>query len=326
MMHFIERKKARIIVANLPKVIKEALTHVPEVRSRMAVAASVDEARRSLDLTHSALVDQGANQHSSGLLILALSGGKADGYAIAVATGIARMRSLKVIALFPILVPQSLPTDTPMPEAEERADGALKVAHEIFKAKQIPVNLTIQRSRSLAAAVEAVAREMDERTAIISLPDVDVRKGEPVRTASELLEKIGSEVILVRPPKDAKQLRYRADYGIAHAVRFCSAAARRRPRKHGCSEGCRNRRCRRISCRSRERRGDSYEIRPTFADGAFGNAWPRRCSYTHRLGRRPCRRFSSAQPWRKLRIYRCGRRRHFVDNGFDQSRFCRRVI
>jgi hypothetical protein len=203
MMHFIERKKARIIVANLPKVIKEALTHVPEVRSRLAVAASVDEARRSLDLTHSALVDQGANQHSSGLLILALSGGKADGYAIAVATGIARMRSLKVIALFPILVPQSLPTDTPMPEAEERADGALKVAHEIFKAKQIPVNLTIQRSRSLAAAVDAVAREMDERTAIISLPDVDVRKGEPVRTASELLEKIGSEVILVRPPKDA---------------------------------------------------------------------------------------------------------------------------
>jgi len=203
MMHFIERKKARIIVANLPKVIKEALTHVPEVRSRLAVAASVDEARRSLDLTHTALVDEAGSQHSSGLLILALSGGKADGYAIALATGMARMRGLKVVALFTVLVPQSLPMDTPMPEAEEKAAGALKVAQEIFKTKQIPVNLTIERSRSLATAVDAVAREMDERTAIVALPDADLRKGEPAKTATELLEKIGSEVILVRPPTDA---------------------------------------------------------------------------------------------------------------------------
>jgi hypothetical protein len=202
MMHFIERKKARIIVANLPKIIKEALAHVPEVRSRLAVAANVDEARRSLDLTHSARLDKESGQHATGLLILALSGGKADGFAIASASAIAQLRSLKVIALFPILVPQALPADTPMPEVEERAENSLRVAQEAFKSRQIPVSLKIERTRSLAAAVDAVAREIDERTAVVALPDTDVRTGEPGRTATELLEKLGSEVILVQSPKD----------------------------------------------------------------------------------------------------------------------------
>ncbi|MDQ2985749.1 MAG: hypothetical protein M3R13_03380 [Armatimonadota bacterium] len=203
MMHFIERKKARIIVANLPKVIKEALAHVPEVRSRLAVAANVDEARRSLDLTHNSLVDHGAKHPGSGVLILALSGGKADGYAIAVASSVAQLRTLKVIAMFPILVPQALPTSTPMPDAEERAERALKVANEAFRSKQIPVNLTIERTRSLASAVDAASKEVDERIAVIALPDADVRTGEPSKTASELLEKLEAEVILVRPPKNA---------------------------------------------------------------------------------------------------------------------------
>jgi hypothetical protein len=204
MMHFIERKKARIIVANLPKIIKEAVAHVPEVRSRLAVAANVEEARRSLDLTHSSRIDQGTGHHATGMLILALSGGRADGFAIASASAIAQMRSLKVIAMFPILVPQALPADTPMPEAEERAQNSLRIAQEAFRAKQIPVNLKIERTRSLAAAVDAVAKEIDERTAVVALPDADVRTGEPSRTASELLEKLGSEVILVQSPKNGQ--------------------------------------------------------------------------------------------------------------------------
>lgn len=203
MMVFIERRKARILVAALPAVVKEALSHVPEVRSRLAVAASVEDARRSLDLTHHSLTDQSANQPGTGLLILALSGGEADGYAIAVAMAMAQMRSLKVVVMYPILVPQSLPMDTVMTEAEERASSSLKIAGNAFNAKQIPANLSIERARSLAAAVDAVAREMDERTAVISLPDEDVRLGEPSKTATSLLEKIGSEVILVRPPKNA---------------------------------------------------------------------------------------------------------------------------
>ena len=202
MMHFIERRKARIIVANLPKVIKEALAHVPEVRSRLAVASSLDEARRSLELTHASLIDQASNKHATGQLILALSGGRADGHAIAVATALAQLRSLKVVAMFPILVPQALPTDTPMPDAEALADRSLKVAFEALNSKHIPINLTIQRARNLAAAVDSVAREVDERTLIVALPDADARTGEPSKTAKSVLEKIDSEVILVRPPGD----------------------------------------------------------------------------------------------------------------------------
>src|SRR5204863_9799246 len=50
MLMHIERKKSRIIVANIPPVVREALKHVPEVRSRLAVASTVEEAQHSLDL------------------------------------------------------------------------------------------------------------------------------------------------------------------------------------------------------------------------------------------------------------------------------------
>src|SRR5688500_219102 len=49
-MAFIHEHDARIIVAGVPVQVMEVLKSVPEVRSQLAVAKSVEEARRSLDL------------------------------------------------------------------------------------------------------------------------------------------------------------------------------------------------------------------------------------------------------------------------------------
>jgi hypothetical protein len=200
MMTHTERRKARIIVVNLSSAVREALRHTPEVRSRMAVAGTVDEARRSLDLMDTIASKKDARGHSTGLLILALSGGAADPFAIAVAGALAELRQLRVVAMYPIVVPQSLPTNTPLPEKETAAEGALNRAKEMLKARNIPVEPTIERTRSLAAAVEKAAAEMDERLAIVSLPDLDHQTREPSRTAEELLAKLSTEVILVRQP------------------------------------------------------------------------------------------------------------------------------
>ncbi|MBA3724900.1 MAG: STAS domain-containing protein [Armatimonadetes bacterium] len=204
MMVHVEQKKARIIVANLPPVVREALSHVPEVRSRLAIANSVDEARNSLELSES-ISRPGTKAHSTGILILALCGGPADSYATVIAGALAQLRHLRVTAMFPLVVPQALPQSTPMPEKEALANQALQQARATLKAKGIPVDLMIERTRTLAGAVEKACSQIEERTTIVSLPDVDVRNGEPGKTAEELLEKLTPEVILVRHPLDARK-------------------------------------------------------------------------------------------------------------------------
>lgn len=200
MMMHIEKKKARIIIANIPPAVKEALSHIPEVRSRLAFANSVDEARRSLELAENIGKKSGESAHATGILILALCGGPSDSYATVIAGALAQMRQLRVVAVYPIIVPQALPTTTPMPEKEAAAEEALQRAKDTLRAKHIPVELSIERTRSLTAAVEKTASEVDERTTIVALPENDLRTGEPAKTAEDLLAKLSTEVILVRQP------------------------------------------------------------------------------------------------------------------------------
>jgi anti-anti-sigma regulatory factor len=201
MMLSIEKQRSRIIVANLSPAVREALAHVPEVRSRLAIAKSVEEARHSLDLIDTLSDKKDIRKHATGVLILGLCGGPADGYATSLAAAIAQMRQLRVVALFPIVVPQALSTNTPLPEKEAAAEEALQRAQAILKSKDIPFEPAIERTRSIAAAVERAAEQVDERTAIISLPEADHRTGEPMKTADELLSKLTAEVILVREPR-----------------------------------------------------------------------------------------------------------------------------
>ena len=50
-MSFIHDQDARVIVTAVPPQVMEVLRTVPEVRSQLAVAKTVEEARRSLDPT-----------------------------------------------------------------------------------------------------------------------------------------------------------------------------------------------------------------------------------------------------------------------------------
>lgn len=201
MMRHIERQKARIIVASLPDVVREQLKHVPEVRSRLAIANSVADAQHSLDLLETISGKPEPKRHSTGVLILALNGGPADSYAISLAGAVAEMRQLRVVVLFAIVVPQALPATTPLPEKEVVAENSLHKAKEALRLKNISAELSIERTRSIASAVEKIAGGIEERTVVVSLPEADVRTREPMRTVEELVEKLTSELVLVREPR-----------------------------------------------------------------------------------------------------------------------------
>lgn len=203
MLLYIESQNARIIVANVPPHIAEEIRHVPEVRSRLAIANSVDEARKSLAVQQSFSTEtkrESSALKPAGHLIVALCGGRADGFALSVAAAMAQMRQLSALILYPIILHRSLPMATPMPEQEGMAQESLQRAGEFLKSRHIQHELVMKRGRELYAVIEEVSAAQEERLVIVSLPDPDKRRREPQATADHLLSSVRSELILVRPP------------------------------------------------------------------------------------------------------------------------------
>lgn len=201
MMKYIQQKNARIIVANVPENVRAKLMEVEDVRSGLAIADSIEDARQSLELLETIGAPNGKKVHATGSLLLSISGGAADSNAISLAAAISEMRQLSVVIVFPIVVPQALPTTQVMPEQEDEAAEVLQRAVKIFEAQQIAVEPTVERVRNTAAAIEKVAKDRSPRTVVVALPQSNPQTGEPIRTIEEVLSKIKSEIVFVREAK-----------------------------------------------------------------------------------------------------------------------------
>ncbi|KAA0225727.1 STAS domain-containing protein [Fimbriimonadia bacterium ATM] len=206
MLDYIQSKKARIIVANVPPNVRQILRTIPDVRSGLAMADSVQDAQHSLDLLDE-LSDGHKRRHShtTGNLVLALCGGPADSAAIAHAALIAERRQLCVVAAFAIVVPRSLPLSAPLPDEEDDATSALQRAKEALEGKGLEVRPFVERTRSVSALLEALAQDKSNLAAVVSLPKENPATQEPVKTVQQVLSRIPIEVILVREARRSKQ-------------------------------------------------------------------------------------------------------------------------
>lgn len=201
MMVYIQSKKARIIVAAVPEHVRKVISHVPDIRSELAIAGTVAEARHSLDLLQEIREEKTKKKHTTGTLLLSLCGSGADSHAIALAACIAEMRLLSVEAVYALIVPRALPLDTPRSEEEAKAARILQQAVDILSRKGLEVNPVVERGRNVASTLEKVCKECNSIVTILSLPPPDPRTGEPQATIEEVLERLPSEVILIREPK-----------------------------------------------------------------------------------------------------------------------------
>lgn len=201
MMVYIQSKKARIIVAAVPQHVREVISHVPDIRSELAIAGTVDEARHSLDLLREIREEKTRKKHTTGTLLLSLCGSGADSHAIAIAAYIANVRLLSVQAVYSLIIPRALPLDTPRGSEEDKAARILQQAVDTLAHKGLEVNPVIERGRNVASTLEKVCKGCNSIVSVISLPSPDPREGEPEATIEGVLQRLPSEVILIREPK-----------------------------------------------------------------------------------------------------------------------------
>lgn len=199
-MQFIGSHDARVIVAAVPAEVLKVLRTVSEVRSQLAVAESVEDARRSLDL----LVESGSPKKKVAVpaaahnLLVILTGDAVDHGALRLTAQIADSLPAEVHGACVVLVPRDLPLQAPLPQQEEKAAGALDRAHEFFSVKNLAFAPHIERGRDLGTTVAEIAARVKASHVIVPISAGEHELDATAKIVKSILAGVTAEAIFVR--------------------------------------------------------------------------------------------------------------------------------
>jgi anti-anti-sigma regulatory factor len=199
-MDFIEAQDARVIVAAVPENVREVLRSVPEVRSQLPIARSVEEARHSLDL----LVDpEGVKPRPAGpklaRIVLLLTEGDACPELFELAGEMAEAVHAEMVVTYVVIVPRNLPIQAPMADEEQVAAKELEAAKKDLAARNIPYSIVLERGRDVASALETVVKETGAIRVLCALSAKERELDDQLKALRSVLTKIALPVVIVRP-------------------------------------------------------------------------------------------------------------------------------
>jgi hypothetical protein len=182
----------------------EVLKTVSEVRSQLAVASSVEEARHSLDLLtqgdHGKPKRRQAIENAAKLLVCLYTGTsvREDNAAMVVASKIADSSPTEVHLVCLLLVPRHLPIQAPLHEQEESAAAAVDRASQFFQARNVIHFARVERARDVASGLSEALGDIDAADIVLPLMHEQIKKEDNLRIVESVLAKIDREVVFVR--------------------------------------------------------------------------------------------------------------------------------
>jgi hypothetical protein len=199
-MEYIHNHDARIIVAAVPPNVMEVLKSVPEVRSQLAVAASVEEARRSLDL----LIEPEkkkpkAPREKLAKIILLLTEGDSCPELYELALEMAEALHAEIVVAYVILVPRHLPLQSPLPAEEETAAKTIDEAKRELSARQVQHSVALERARDVASGLMQVVEETAATRVVCALSPNERELDDQLKALRSVLTRVPLPVVAVRP-------------------------------------------------------------------------------------------------------------------------------
>ncbi|HRF61063.1 MAG TPA: hypothetical protein PLH94_14255 [Fimbriimonadaceae bacterium] len=178
MMDFIQDHDARIIVARVSDPLMDVLKSVPEVRSQLPIADSVEDARKSLDLLVSDEPEKKTKKKPpvAGLkaVLVCISGRASDDDVLRMIQRLDNSHELRAYLVYPLVVPRELPLKSPLPELEASAADALKRARAILEESQVHCDVSVGRGRDVASTIVEALEASKATEVIVGLgPDAD---------------------------------------------------------------------------------------------------------------------------------------------------------
>lgn len=199
-MEFIHNHDARVIVASVPQNVLDVLKSVPQVRSQLAIAESVEQARKSLDL----LVEtRPAKRRGVGpsetRIVLLLSSEGPDKQACTLAAQLAEARDAEIHLVCIVIVPRELPLTAPLSKEEAAASRAIELARGSFD-RQMKVTPHLERGRDIASTLQDFLEETPAELVVLPMVLGPNQPEGPAKTIGSILQRVTQEVILVRGP------------------------------------------------------------------------------------------------------------------------------
>lgn len=197
-LKYIEGHDARIILAGMPPELLAVVRAVPGVRSELPVAASIEEARASLDVGEPAV----RRSRGHGAAVVPMLGDWQR--AVRHAARLASRENAEIHLLGLIKVPRHLPIGTPLPDEERAVQERLQAAKAIAKEAKLQSAAHVERVRSEAAGLLEFGLRLEADFAVVSLDRIGV--AEPFMDESEamtLLQAPKFEISLLKgkPPE-----------------------------------------------------------------------------------------------------------------------------
>ena len=203
-----EHDRARIVVAAVPPHVLEVLRSVPEVRSQLPIAATVEDARLSLDLLVESgddpkkkrRKDQEVRQYDR-TIVAVLSGDESDEDLLHVVKEFVSTQPAKVFLLFPIIVPRNLPLQAPMPELEQRAVKSIESAKAKMLEYKTAHEARVEHGRDYPSLIHAITEEVNAARVMFAFSRRSPEKMEEgLKLVGSIMHKVTRPIVIVRGP------------------------------------------------------------------------------------------------------------------------------
>lgn len=194
---YIERHKARIVVAALPESVMDVVRATPGIRSRLPIAASVDEARASLQL-HRPGSPESTDKVTGGILVPLLRADSPDA-AAALACRLAKAAAPKsrLHLLYVLEVPRNLPLNAPLPDEEAAAARVLDAAEAVARREGVGAVRHVARTREAGEEIVHQAANLGvARIVLAYAPSADPSDDLMTRISRFVFDRAPCEVIL----------------------------------------------------------------------------------------------------------------------------------
>lgn len=203
-MDYIERYRARIVVSALPDGVMEVIKAVPGVRSRLPVAATIEEARASLRLCGpggSRAVAGGSVPQNILVPLLRPDNPQA---ASALACRLVKTdptAKSRLHLAYVLEVPRHLPLAAPLPEEEAAAAQTLAAAATQARSEGVTAESQVARARDAGEEIVHQAGVLGASLIVLAyLPSGDPSDTLMERVTRTVLDRAPCEVVLNKQP------------------------------------------------------------------------------------------------------------------------------
>lgn len=218
-LEYINRHRARIVLCQVPESVMSVIRTVPGVRSQVPIAPTCEEARASLELAMRARKKQQRMARSADgdpptVLVPVLQGTMSVKAQLGIAHvvgsevvhdgAVDRPRTVvrpRIQLSYVLVVPRSLPLNTPLPEEEVEARTLLKEAEDFAALFGLNVSADVARTRDAAEEIIDTAHRLHAAKMVVGIPPAAL--GRDISAVLDfVLEKSPCEVLMAKKELD----------------------------------------------------------------------------------------------------------------------------